>query len=381
MIVPKPVQFVLLSVYLLYLLKDNWKEIKLDKISILILAYTGVHAISIVFAVFRGFTPERLFAAINTCLIWVVAVGLYAEYSQASYEAKDIPKYCFFNATFMIVLSLLARVMHAFGMDAFGIPYIGILFKIDEPYPYSRLNAFLDYPTLVVPFMLIMIPGAMEYLKHKMEAKKKERVTGIVQVSYYGMCGLPIYFSYSRAGYVLYLAGILLLLGYLFGKKLSKKQVIMGIAAAGLIVVVLACATPLLENIVAKLMSMRGGSNSTRMIIYTETIQAFFRHPVIGCGIKEMCKGAWLYPLGSHSTYLGFLYKTGIVGTSIVMLAFLKCAINLGKTIIFKENEKAIYASSVLMILAFACFEDLDGADWLVCLLFIIFGVINKDNN
>lgn len=375
-IVPKPVQFVLLSVYLLYLLKDNWKEIKLDKISILILAYTGVHAISIVLAVIRGgYIPNRLLAAINTCLIWIVAAGLYTAYSNSKTEVNSINKYCFINSAIMITLSVLARVIHAFGMDTFFIPWIGYLFS-QEVY-YSRLVAFLDYPTLIVAFSIIMLPGALEHIKDWM-GHCDRRLIIIVQLAYYLLAFLPIRFSYSRAGYVLYFLGTVVVLLYLTEIKPTLKQVLLFVIISLDIILLMAIYTSIFIDVYDYLMVMRSGSNSTRMTIYKETFQAFLQHPVLGNGIKRMCTAINLYPLGSHSTYLGFLYKTGIIGTAVIMYAIFKMIYNLVSILIRGEASIRLYACFLMMIFAFTILEDLDGANWFVCLFFSIYGLVQN---
>ena len=63
--------------------------------------------------------------------------------------------------------------------------------------------------------------------------------------------------------------------------------------------------------------SAREGSNATRGNIYSASIEkAFAESPLIGMGIKDLSPYD-LIPYGSHSTYVGFFYKTGIIGLII----------------------------------------------------------------
>lgn len=124
---------------------------------------------------------------------------------------------------------------------------------------------------------------------------------------------------------------------------------------------------------------MRVGSNSTRQIIYVETIHAWKQHKFIGSGIKAI--GSLGYPLGSHSSYLGFLYKTGIVGFICVIIGFgVKCR----KLVIHLKGLDTFCATcimAVLSLLIFFIFEDIDGSNWLVCVWMAMLGIISNQEN
>ena len=86
---------------------------------------------------------------------------------------------------------------------------------------------------------------------------------------------------------------------------------------------------------------------------------------LIGNGIKEIFNG---YPLGSHSTFIGFFYKTGLIGTIVAITAFALLYIEFYR--ILRQEEKVIYLISAFCVLIFMMTEDLDGANWLLALYF-----------
>jgi len=71
-----------------------------------------------------------------------------------------------------------------------------------------------------------------------------------------------------------------------------------------------------------EIISARPGSLSTRMIIYRNTIRSWMDRPFFGWGvtrdIADVYPGEDVYegiaPMGTHSTYLGILYRQGIAG-------------------------------------------------------------------
>lgn len=70
------------------------------------------------------------------------------------------------------------------------------------------------------------------------------------------------------------------------------------------------------EQIPAKIESFadaRGGSTSDRMDVYRVTVKGWMERPLLGWGTERDVEGA-AYPAGSHSMYLGTLYKQGIFG-------------------------------------------------------------------
>jgi len=127
------------------------------------------------------------------------------------------------------------------------------------------------------------------------------------------------------------------------------------------------------EELIFTLINSRAGSNNTRMQIYSESIVlTFTKSPIWGLGIKKISESG--YPLGSHSTYIGVFYKTGIIGT----LIFTGVLISIIRILIKVHNKTTFQAEAIflLMLLLEFAVEDIDGADWVIVLLFAIIGII-----
>ena len=78
------------------------------------------------------------------------------------------------------------------------------------------------------------------------------------------------------------------------------------------------------------------------------------------------------YPLGSHSSYVGFFYKTGLLGLGCILFALFK----LIKAVFLKHFKKnMLFLLGVGAILLAMALEDIDGADWLLVLFMTINGI------
>ena len=118
--------------------------------------------------------------------------------------------------------------------------------------------------------------------------------------------------------------------------------------------------------------NVRPGSNFDRMRIYTETVNRISETSwIIGAGIKEM-NSAGVYPLGSHCTYLGILYKSGILG-GICFVIGLAMTIKetLAKSLKHKSLFNLLFLSMLALLLVLCLIEDIDGSDWLLVMAFI----------
>lgn len=368
-VLPKYMQLALLLSVLIYLFhKTEWK-IRLDSFSSLIVSYIGVYLVSITLATASIGGIGRCLAAINNAMTWVIAVFFYAIYSNAQVCMAKIYKACFTNILVMFFLAVYAKCSFEKGNDAFAIPVIGQLYA--REWPSYRFSAFLDYPTLVVAIILLVMPGALCYL-----LSKGCKWASLLIAIYLVANGFSLYYSYSRSGYVLYALGAI---GVLVSCLITDKRIRILVPVFGILIILILMCTPLIQSVVGKLLSLREGSNNSRMIIYTETFQAFCRKPIIGCGIKEASSIG--YPKGSHCTYLGFLYKTGILGTVCVLSAFAQKIAELVRIFFREKKEMVICAIFLLLVFAFAIFEDLDGADWLLCVFFACLGFASNPKN
>jgi O-antigen ligase len=113
--------------------------------------------------------------------------------------------------------------------------------------------------------------------------------------------------------------------------------------------------------------------------MYQQTILHTFENNILfGVAVKD--RGFYFIPLGSHSTYLGALLKTGLLGvTSLILFSayFWKRFFSE----MFKENSSPISRSLsplLLLMTLFWAFEDIDAAQFLSVIYFLIVGIYLK---
>lgn len=91
--------------------------------------------------------------------------------------------------------------------------------------------------------------------------------------------------------------------------------------------------------------------------------------PWIGLGMKPKLEYVThnVYPIGSHSTIIGYFVKCGLLGGSIFLLGYLTCFVKYFKNLInaffhkAKLNHERFVINSYFLIILMATFmEDLD---------------------
>lgn len=128
----------------------------------------------------------------------------------------------------------------------------------------------------------------------------------------------------------------------------------------------------LLSGLAEVILNARAGSSSMRERIYLTSINMVMNEsPIFGMGYKPYIPG-WDYPLGSHSTPIGYLFKNGIYGLSIYLLCHLYFIIKfLHASILSISNNSpradlrrkfiSFYAINLMLVVFF--FEDIDGTE------------------
>ena len=361
-ILPKPIQMGLIIIIVIgCLIKNNFK-IKKDKVFYLFLLYSIVHLLSIVVNFLKYENTERVIAALNTCGIWIVSILLYSYYKDTKIDKQKIKKYLAYNLYILIFLFFITIISQKFNIS---IPTI----LSRNLYNYEWLNntmelrffGFMEYSNLVVYFYFLCFPFAFDYIK--------EKHSKIFLFCFIVFSALPVIMTNSRLGIFLVLLLMFFAVNNIFNKQTNKVLMIL----FGLILLFIVVFNfDKIANIIDSVIDSREGSTSMRSAIYSLSISRTIDDSLlIGNGIKEIFNG---YPLGSHSTFIGFFYKTGLIGTIVVITAFVLLYIEFYRKL--KQEEKVIYLISAFCVLIFMMTEDLDGANWLLALYFSLMGVI-----
>jgi len=240
---------------------------------------------------------------------------------------------------------------------------------------YFRISSFFLYSTMFSSTLAITLPIALFLSNINKGRVKKFYVFSAV------MMGLALLFTTGRVAIMAFLIGYVIF-RFLMIKSFAKKIIIFGIffMMSSIFLLYLEL-TGFLYQIIDLLLYSRGqGSANSRIKIYTQTFSSFLERPIFGWGTERDVKGL-AYPMGSHSYYLGTLYKQGIVGLSLFISIFiliwnkLKVKTNLDNnfTRFFKYGQ---FLMLVYFINSFTDVLDLDATTmfflWLILSLLIV---------
>lgn len=374
MIFPKEVQFFALLLIAFVLVKKH--AVTFDLLSFFLCAYLVLYAFSIFINVLiRSSETIRVLAAFNSLSIWMLAIVFYLVYKNIQLDMKKLIKIGFINYSVLILLWAVSLLI--FSVTAMGkVSVLTRTLYYTETFNgevVTRFVGFMDYSNLIVLFCLFFYPLYFMYIR---QFKSKT-----IQFLFLAIGIFPLISSYSRSGYLVFGAAVAIGIVY-YAYKTVDRDVFYFFSFLSLSVLLafffITDANQMLVEKSNELMTARAGSNDSREIILAESIQitkkeSFF----IGMGIKDNSSTG--YPLGSHSTIMGFFYKTGIFG--VLLGTWLFMLINL-KILFLKSafNRKLMSIFLFLMPLIFFV-EDLDGANWLICLYFVFVAILLNDKN
>ncbi len=326
-------------------------------------AWCAIYFFSILINSADVLSIERLLAALNTFGIWLTSI-LFALCVQSvrKIDIASVSKYAAFNVIALVGFYLVSDFLNL----QLSLPWDGKeLWKTDwgtNGDIIARFTGLLGYSNSVVFVFLIFVPLAIPW----MSSKKSVAINTLFLASaaYSAIsCG-------SRAGFLIVVPlAILLWFHLLRGCNLSgRKYLTIYLLCCAVCVPLLIVEWQDLADTVNSLVYARVNSNSTRLNLYQNSIsETLAKSPFIGMGIKDIEEGSNL-PLGSHSTYIGIFFRTGIIGACL-MVAFLI------SYYIAKHNRGARWSfMSVIWLIGFSLFiviEDIDGLNWILFFVFI----------
>lgn len=368
-LLPKEGQFVVFAAFILWWSIANRQFIRVNRVTVWFLAYAGFHLVSIIIAVItRDYAFSRIAAALNTCGIWVVAVWISGIVSQAEdIDTDRIGRYCLINICIMFILMVLTWSFRNFGINLILERRSAWIWDLLSSGETTRFCGLMEYPTLVGVLTLLQFPWAFKYLSH---SKYKWCCFILIPVSI-----IPVFMTYARMGTFLMLIMIFVAVNYFVleqGITLKRLFIIYGICVLLLVAIVI-IKFDTVATIAEAIFNARPGSNSDRLRIYTDTVNKISETSwIIGAGIKEM-NAAGVYPLGSHCTYLGILYKAGILGGICAAIGFVMAIITIiRKSLRSKDWFALLFCCMCALLLLFFVVEDIDGADWLLVMSFVV---------
>jgi len=376
-VLPKALQLVALGGLMLLAVLRSDRKLRPDRFVLLQGLCLMIYALSIVVNAILGNHPmSRVFAAVNTWAINLVALALYAFYRNMELDHRRIGKYALMNLLILIGLWLVfaatngAKIMF-WGRKLSDDDWINGLLDM-------RFMGFLDYSNLVIFCILFFYPLALRYLSNRPLLS-----LGLTMILF------PVVSATnSRTGLVLmavlFLAYVLFVLQKTFFKIYRKYRAHTIVLCGILVLVVGVAAFQMAVGILQKFISLRAGSNSMRIFIYTKSLTQMLREsPIIGIGIKDLLAfqadgyAMQYYALGSHSTYLGMFYKIGLLGGTLYLLSLIAAFVP-----ILKRREKdnsflmlkiCVLGAALMMVL-----EDIDGSNWSICLFYLLLAFLRN---
>lgn len=374
LLLPKELQFFLLLLVALFALKKH--KIYFDLLSFFLVSYVGVYAFS-VFTNVWFFSSEfiRLVAAFNSLGSWMVAVIFYLLFKNSHVHMGKFIRIGFIN--YVVLLALWAVSMLVFSFTGLAdVSVLGRTLYYSETFNQEvvvRFVGLMEYSNLIVMFCLFFYP--LYFLHIRRHSSKW------VQVVLLTIGVLPLISSYSRSGYLVFGAAITVAAVYYGYQSVSRDVFFFAAFFALAVGLVVFYSSDLHETIgvqVEELATAREGSNNSREIIVTESIDMTRKtSPIVGMGVKD--NSSIGYPLGSHSTFLGFFYKTGIIGLLLGTAVFV--LINL-KILLLPPHRDRTFLRIFIFVMPFVFIvEDMDGANWLICLYFAWVAVLVNDHN
>ena len=187
--------------------------------------------------------------------------------------------------------------------------------------------------------------------------------------------GLAFLLSLSRIAMLAFPAAVVLVI--LCREKIPPLKIVGALAAALLIAFVIV--SP--QKMIRAASEFRKDSTTSRGELYKITLSEAIKKPVLGYGFKPLVEDSPL-PIGSHSTYIGVLYRTGFLGLLIFgafWLAVLRTWWRQRPRLAANEILRHLWTFGGVALLAgliwmFA--EDLDAQPIASFLYFIIIGLI-----
>ncbi|WNF22664.1 O-antigen ligase family protein [Mesobacillus jeotgali] len=236
---------------------------------------------------------------------------------------------------------------------------------------FPRLSLFNLYPTalgITTSFIL-----SFTYYYHKTNKRKRLSIKMIFE---YVIISIPLVFSLSRTVIITTLI-CLFFFYFLFSKK--NKKFLLKIVLLCMVLLVPVILFSKFENLLNQIIQSREGSSDLRGYVYEKALSYFYQNPIIGTGVKFEEPGIPI-PIGSHSTFIGVLMKTGSLGF-FTLFAFLSITLFIWykKIHIFKNENLIIWKVVGFNFISFTLWmvtEDIDAPQIVAFLYFFNISLI-----
>ena len=192
---------------------------------------------------------------------------------------------------------------------------------------YFRVNSLFLFATMFASILALSIPFLIFFKKISVGFWNNIFYNFAILITI-----LALVFTTGRVAIFSLIIGLIYFRFFIRPDKVIKIIYLYIFVFILIVIIVAFTQNPLLLDFANMILNSRGeGSKMTRIQIYINSIESLKQHFIIGWGTQRDVPGMY-YPLGSHSFYLGILYKHGILGLSsflyFLALAWKKIKVN-----------------------------------------------------
>ncbi|EMY4796373.1 MULTISPECIES: O-antigen ligase family protein [Bacillus cereus group] len=378
---------------LLYCKKSNQKVIY-KGYSKLLLFFIFVYASSIVINS-SAFEMNRVVGSIYNLSYWIMGFCIIVSINNTEIEFKNLTKllnsfrivgliqgvFCIYSIYiwkkgeyFVEIKSLLYNAIpQALRFDIIESTMNLNIVKTDWflQSDFPRFTGFFLYPTATGVGTSIIIFLTIVYYKFVKRGKVRSFFELLIIM-------LPLIFSLSRTAVMSLIVAIIVVTAMAVPKNREiYLRISQGMCVGAVLFIVMYF---FLDDFASFMLDSREASTGQRQIIYKMAIQNAMSSPFLGIGMKPYV--SWIeVPIGSHSTYIGVLMKTGIIGF-FLFISFILYSLYSWMKMFFYENvyfKKYILkylGISVLTVVFWMLTEDIDAPQTVAYFYFISIGLM-----
>ncbi|WP_027405945.1 O-antigen ligase family protein [Anaerovibrio sp. RM50] len=371
-LLPKPVQLVVFVTVIYLLVSKNGFKVIFDYAAVAMCMLAMVHSFAILYNI-AEFKPEfiRCIGAINTMVLWPIAALYVAYYRGADINIFTIGKYCARNLYIMLIPAIIAAIMfYVFQMNSFslfGRTLFVTTYLSEEPtIKFFGLN---DFSNINLFYIMLNLMLSLPYLYQK----NRSSIIGILTIT-----SFEVFLIHSRLGMCIF--SVSLLFAFLDTIMRKYKNILLLMIALFGIMIVIVAYKEFNELFTSSIVYGNEDSTLYRIdLLTTSVIKAWDVSPLWGMGIKEVFRPMedFIAYLGSHSTYVGFFYKTGFLGAVLGLFIYIRMNYMVIKESFKNQNVRMMLLFLISFIILFAI-EDVDGTNWSMFIYFTVLSILSN---
>lgn len=365
-VVPQTVVLIILALILLI-----QKKPKLDRFFVFMLIWCLIYLVSIIINMQKaGHEKSNIVSAFFTLGLNVAALLFYIHFRNVNINLTRVGRYAFWNLLILIALAVVFLIFPPSSTwKLFGRNMAVIDIIRNNVYGY-RFCGFLGTTYLVIFYIFFNFPLSIYYIEKRMKKP--------YQILYAFLIFLAVRATGSRIGLLLYSLLFIFFLFVEFGENIRRFYQSHRKTATALIALVTATLIATVTIFTRHLLLSRIGSNDGRLSLYRSSIQTVLSNSwALGLGINEKESPRAVDLLGTHSTYINVLYRTGVIGALVYALAIGFRLYDLFKDKVINK-QRIVFIAAILETLALMTVEDVDVNPWTICFFYIMVAIFDR---